>query len=139
MRNGLQPLEPGSGWSDFREIWAGGKAKPDCILFGDDMLFQDACPAIQTCGARIPDELEIVVLSNKGMPLPQYVPFTRLDCDLAEVAGEMGTMLLQLTTGQTPANRSVDVPYRPAEREDEEQQTVAAHQGQEERESRSLL
>jgi DNA-binding LacI/PurR family transcriptional regulator len=119
-RISLPPLEPGAGWSDFREVWATGKDKPDCVIFGDDVLFQDAVPAIQSLGVRIPDDLEIVVLANKGIPLPQLFPFTRHDCDPAEFAAVMGTMLLQFMAGQPPEIREVNVPYRLAEEPNDE-------------------
>ncbi len=111
-RVGLAPLNTGAGWSDFREIWAGSAEKPDSLIFGDDVLFQDACPAIQACGVQIPAELEIVVLANKGIPLPQLFHYTRLDCDPRECAEVMGSMLLQLIAGETPAASQVTIPYR---------------------------
>ncbi|MEI7437160.1 MAG: GntR family transcriptional regulator, partial [bacterium] len=84
IKVGLQPLELGAGWDDFREIWARSGEKPDCVLFGDDFLFQDALSAIQACGVNIPGELELVVLANKGFSLPQPFPFVRMDCDPEE-------------------------------------------------------
>jgi DNA-binding LacI/PurR family transcriptional regulator len=112
VRAGLTPLEPGAGWSDFREIWAAGGEKPDSIIFGDDVLFQDALPAVQTVGVRIPDELEVVVLANRGIPLPCAFPFARLDCDPAEFAREMGGMLLRLMAGEKLSCRQAIIPYR---------------------------
>lgn len=117
-RTSLPPAEPGAGWSDFREIWAACEEKPDCVIFGDDVLFQDALPAIQATGVHIPVDLEIVVLANKGIPLPQFLPITRLDCDPAEVAREMGTLLLQFMAGEKPPQRQISVPYHPVMEEE---------------------
>lgn len=114
-RISLHPAELGAGWSDFREIWAAGEIKPDSVIFGDDVLFLDALPAIQSIGVRIPSALEIVVLANKGLSLPRPFPYTRLDCDPAEVARKMGTLLLQLIAGEEPPQRQITVPYRPAD------------------------
>jgi DNA-binding LacI/PurR family transcriptional regulator len=114
IRAGLKPLDPGAGWSDFREIWAASEEKPDSVIFGDDVLFQDALPAIQQADLRIPEELEIVVLANKGIPLPCPFPYTRLDCDPGELAAEMGRLLLQLMAGEEPSRRQIMIPYRPA-------------------------
>jgi DNA-binding LacI/PurR family transcriptional regulator len=111
-RIGLAPLNAGAGWSDFREIWASSAEKPDCLIFGDDVLFHDACPAIQACGVQIPAELEVVVLANKGIALPQLFHYTRLDCDPREFAVAMGTMLLQLIAGEKPAAAELTIPYR---------------------------
>ena len=120
IRVGLQPLERGAGWDDFREIWARSGEKPDCVIFGDDFLFQDAWPAIQACGVNIPAELEVVVLANKGISLPQPFPFVRMDCDPEEYAREMGTMLLQVMAGEELSNRCISVPYRMATEADDE-------------------
>jgi DNA-binding LacI/PurR family transcriptional regulator len=118
VRTSLKPLEAGAGWSDFREIWAAGNEKPDSVIFGDDVLFQDALQAIQAAGVRIPDELEVVVMANKGIPLPQPFPYTRMDCDPAEVAAAMGSLLLQCMASQPPTLRQISIPYRVA-KEDE--------------------
>ena len=112
VRTSLKPLEAGAGWSDFREIWAAGNEKPDSVIFGDDVLFQDALQAIQAAGVRIPDELEVVVMANKGIPLPQPFPYTRMDCDPAEVAAAMGSLLLQCMASQPPTLRQISIPYR---------------------------
>lgn len=136
IRISLKPMEAGAGWSDFREIWAAGDEKPDSVIFGDDVLFQDALPAIQAASVRIPAELKVVVMANKGIPLPRPFPYTRMDCDPAEIAAAMGSLLLQCMAGQPPARRQISIPYRVATEEDGEQETtVAAHRGQKERES----
>ncbi len=112
FRAGFHPVDPGAGWSDFREIWAGKGAKPDCVIFGDDALFLDALPAIHASGVHVPSELEVVVFSNVGTSLPQPFPYTRLDCDPREFAEAMGTMLLQFIAGEEPASRQIAIPYR---------------------------
>lgn len=122
-RISLPPSEPGAGWSDFREIWTCGEERPDSVIFSDDVLFQDALPAIQACGVRVPAELEVVVLANKGIVLPRPFPYTRLDCDPSEFAEEMGKLLLQLMAGEKPVRRQLAIPYRPAT-DDETQEDV---------------
>jgi DNA-binding LacI/PurR family transcriptional regulator len=115
---GLAPIDPGAGWSDFREIWAGSGEKPDCVIFGDDILFRDAVPAIEASGVHVPSELEVVVLSNAGASLPQPFPYTRMDCDPAELAGAMGALLLQDLAGESPAHRYIAIPYRATAQEE---------------------
>jgi DNA-binding LacI/PurR family transcriptional regulator len=111
-RGGFSPSDPGAGWSDFREIWASSEEKPDCVIFGDDALFKDACSAMQSCGVQIPTELEVVVFSNKGTLLPQPFPYTRWDCDPREFAEMMGTLLVQCLSGERPERQRLVVPYR---------------------------
>ncbi len=113
-RGGFSPADPGAGWSDFREIWASSEEKPDCVIFGDDALFKDACSAMQACGVEIPTDLEVVVFSNKGTVLPQPFPYTRWDCDPCEFAETMGSLLVQWLTGEGPERQRLAVPYRMA-------------------------
>jgi DNA-binding LacI/PurR family transcriptional regulator len=117
VRTTFSPTEPGAGWSEFREIWVADNEKPDGILICDDMLFHDAWPAIRDVRARVPEDLMVVVLGNKGAPLPRPFPITRLDCDSEEFARAMGSLLLALMAGEHPTNRNVNVPYRAVESE----------------------
>ncbi len=112
IRISLNPGDPGAGWSDFREIYASEAEKPDCIIFSDDVLFQDALPAILSANIQIPAELEVVVMANKGIPLPRPFPYTRMDCDPVEFARTIGTTLLECMAGKTPPLRTITIPYK---------------------------
>jgi DNA-binding LacI/PurR family transcriptional regulator len=114
VRGGFTPLEPGAGWSEFREIWAGSREKPDCVIFSDDVLFQDAIPAILASGVHIPDELEVVVFSNRGTDLPRPFSYTRMDCDPCELAEAMGGALVKLMGGEILESPVLTIPYRVA-------------------------
>jgi hypothetical protein len=127
VRTTFSPTEAGAGWSEFREIWVADDEKPDSILICDDMLFHDAWPAIRDVRARVPEDLMVVVLANKGAPLPRQFPITRLDCDPEEFAREMGTLLLTLMAGELPANKSVNIPYRAADPETPDIPKMAAN------------
>ncbi len=125
VRGGFAPLDPGAGWSEFREIWASSKKKPDCVIFGDDALFLDAIPAIQACGVQVPSELEVVVLSNKGTELPRPFAYTRLDCDPCELAEAMGGLLVKLIRGEELVSTVLTVPYRvPLAKENDENEVM---------------
>jgi DNA-binding LacI/PurR family transcriptional regulator/DNA-binding transcriptional regulator YhcF (GntR family) len=112
VRATIHPAQPGAGWAQVREIWAASSLKPDAVVFGDDVLFQDAVPAMVSLGVRIPEALEIVVLANSGIPLLAPFPFTRLDCNIRELASAMASSLIALMSGTSVANREISIPYR---------------------------
>jgi len=112
VRATIHPAQPGAGWAQLREIWASSSLKPDSVVFGDDVLFQDAVPALLSLGVRIPEELEVVVLANSGIPLPAPFSFTRLDCDIREIASAMVSCLITLMSGTPVAHREISIPYR---------------------------
>jgi len=112
VRATLHPAHAGAGWSEVREIWSAAEIKPDAIIFGDDVLFEDAVPALASLGVRIPEDLLVVVLGNAGIPLKAPFPFLRLDCELREMASVMASQLIALMSGSAVSGREVRIPYR---------------------------
>ncbi len=61
---------------------------PDVFLFWDDFVAQGALTAFLKRGIRLPEDVSVVSLSNKGLG-PVYVePITRFECDAA-MTGEI--------------------------------------------------
>lgn len=65
-----------------------GKA-PDVILFTDDHLAQGGFLALMARGVRIPEDVRVVSLSNKGLGPVWIEPVTRLEMDALTHAAEI--------------------------------------------------
>ncbi len=104
VRGNLHPMLKGAGWEEFREIWASRREKPDGLLVGDDLLFAEACVAIQEMGIRVPEQLRLVTHANKGATQALPLAHTRLEIDPEEQAEAYGEMLLALMRGETPSH-----------------------------------
>jgi len=76
---------------------------PDLFLFWDDFVAQGALTAMLARGVRIPDEVKVVVQTNKGLGPVYPDSLTRFECDGAMV-GEIvaGFGLSVLAKGRLP-------------------------------------
>jgi DNA-binding LacI/PurR family transcriptional regulator len=79
IRVELDPATGGAGWAEFREIWASTAGQPDGLVILDDMLFADAQLAMLDLQVRIPQDVQLVVLSVRGASRPPRVPAARLE------------------------------------------------------------
>jgi len=96
----LNPHMPGAGWSGFREIWTHSKNRPDGIFFTDDVLFQDTVTAILELGVKVPEQLAIVTLANRGLDFACPFPVTRLEFDPECIAVGLAKMMGALIKGE---------------------------------------
>ena len=76
---------------------------PDVFLFWDDFVAQGALTAFMKRGIAIPDDVKVVVLSNRGLGPVYPEPLTRFECDAAAI-GEKGAefTLSMLAHGRVP-------------------------------------
>ncbi len=109
VRGNLHPMLKGAGWEEFREIWASRREKPDGLLVGDDLLFTEACVAIQEMGIRVPEQLRLVAHANKGATQALPLAHTRLEIDPEDEAEAYGEMLLALMRGETPSHEHATI------------------------------
>jgi DNA-binding LacI/PurR family transcriptional regulator len=100
VRSNLDPKLSGAGWEEFREVWFARPEKPDGILVMDDVLFVEACVAIQELGIAVPRQLKIVAHANKGADRRYPFPVTEALVDPERYAGEMGGLLLKRLRGE---------------------------------------
>ncbi len=54
---------------------------PDVFLFWDDFVAQGALTAFLNRGVKMPDDVKLVALSNKGLGPVYPAPLTRMECD----------------------------------------------------------
>jgi len=69
---------------------------PDVFLFWDDFVAQGALTAFMKRGLRIPDDIKIVVLSNRGLGPVYTEPLTRFECDAAAAGERVADFTLSL-------------------------------------------
>ena len=69
---------------------------PDVFLFWDDFVAQGALTAFLDLGVRIPNDVKIVTLSNRGLGPVYSEPLTRFECDAAEAGEKVSAYALAL-------------------------------------------
>lgn len=76
---------------------------PDVFLFWDDFVAQGALTAFMKRGVKIPEDIKVVALANRGRGPVYTEPLTRFECD-ADAAGEevAGYVLAMIAKGRVP-------------------------------------
>ena len=83
--------------SAYREFMGLSKSSmPDVFLFWDDFVAQGALTAFLERGIRIPDDVKVVTLSNKGLGPVYPDPLTRFECNAAEAGEKVAAYALSL-------------------------------------------
>ncbi len=111
IRASLDPSMRGTGWEEFREIWAARAGRPDGLLILDDMLFADAQLAMLELGVKVPETLRLAVLTSRNASPSLRLPLTAFEIDPAEVAAGLVQMLRQRLAGELTAPVSRRVPF----------------------------
>ncbi len=76
---------------------------PDVFLFWDDFVAQGALMALLGRGARIPEDVKVVTLSNRGLGPIYPESLTRFECDAAEAGDKVAAFALALLAkGRVP-------------------------------------
>jgi len=94
IRSDLDPEVRGAGWDEFREIWTARGDKPDGLLILNDMLFLDAQLV------RVPQDLQLVVQTNRGGFPTLRLPAIALEIDPTESAAAFADLLLKRLRGE---------------------------------------
>lgn len=118
---GSQPASPGLGWRLFRQVWEAEPQKPDGLLVMDDFLFQDAAMAILDAGLRVPRDLSIVTLSNKGSSIHYPFPVVRLENDPDAFAEAYVGLVDTLVRKEPVREPHIRVPFRVVEPAEEQE------------------
>ncbi len=76
---------------------------PDVFLFWDDFVAQGALMALLGRGTRIPEDVKVVTLSNRGLGPIYPESLTRFECDAAEAGDKVAAFALALLAkGRVP-------------------------------------
>ena len=76
---------------------------PDVFLFWDDFVAQGALTAFLRRGLRMPEDVKVVTLSNRGLGPVYSEPLTRFECDASETGEKISAYTLSLLAkGRVP-------------------------------------
>ncbi len=85
---------------------------PDVYLFWDDFVAQGALTAFIKRGIRIPRDVKVVTLSNRGLGPVYFEPLTRLECDGLDAGEKVGDFALAvLARGRLPPPPVIEPQY----------------------------
>ena len=79
-----------------------GVHRPDLYLFSDDFLAQGALTAMLAKGVRVPEDVRVVTLSNRGSGPVFAVPLTRFEVDPASHGEQVAEAVLAYMAGGNP-------------------------------------
>ena len=87
-------------------------AFPDVFLFWDDFVAQGALTAFLGRGLRVPDDVKVVTLSNRGLGPVYSEALTRFECDAAEAGEKVAAYALSLLAkGRRPSPPVIEPHY----------------------------
>ena len=87
-------------------------ALPDVVLFWDDFVAQGALTAFLGRGLRIPNDIKVVTLSNRGLGPVYSEALTRFECDASEAGEKVAAYALSLLAkGRVPPPPSITPHY----------------------------
>ena len=85
---------------------------PDVFLFWDDFVAQGALTAFLGRGLRIPGDIKVVSLSNRGLGPVYSEALTRFECDASEAGEKVAAFALALLAkGRLPAPPAITPHY----------------------------
>lgn len=83
----------------FADFLAKGGRMPDLLLFTDDYVADGAFCAMAMAGVRIPEDVKVVTLYNRGLGFSYPREFTRLEVDSAGSAVALSEFLIDRLQG----------------------------------------
>ena len=90
----------------FSHYWAQGKAAgtlPDGLVVTDDTVARSIALALLREGVRVPDDLKVIVATNKGSGVYFPFPFMRCEIDASEIGREASRLILRQLAGDEAA------------------------------------
>ena len=89
------------------------KRLPGLFLFTDDFVAQGALTALAVAGVRIPDDVKVVAMANKGLGPVWEKPLSRFEMDAAAHADAVAHAVADyLKTGVYPPSLDLGSVYK---------------------------
>ena len=104
-RNYLQDIQQ-AGLDAVARFFAAERNRtnpPDAIFFYDDYLAAGGLIALAATGLRVPEDIRVATLANKGLGPVWFKPLTRLEYDPVGNARLIGDYVLKLLAGKKAA------------------------------------
>ncbi len=100
------------GFEAVGRIWKGAD-RPDALIVPDDVIAKGVTQAALKLKLRVPREMRIVAMVNRGLPLFYPVPVEVIEVDVESVAERAGNLLLDLINGAQMPPRTLLVEPTP--------------------------
>lgn len=114
-------LEPHTRWEHFASarnpmaarhimellLQPGRQARPDGLIIADDNLITAATEGLVAAGARVPEDVSVVALTNFPNLLPSAVPLTRIGFDIPALLDLLILRLQQSARGEAPPEYTI--------------------------------
>ena len=84
---------------------------PNAIFFYDDYLAAGGLIALAATGLRVPEDIRVATLANKGFGPVWFKPLTRLEYDPIENARLIGNYVLKLLAGKKAAPPTLQLKF----------------------------
>lgn len=110
----LEATEHGA-FKAFRRRFAHKRRFPDLIYFGDDYVARGGLMALMSCGVRVPDDVKVVSLVNKGAVPSFPVSLSRIEYDPVAAGALIAGSIVARMKGKADAPRPVCVRYIPGD------------------------
>ena len=95
---------------------AGSRADPpDALFFYDDYLASGGLIALAATGIRVPEEMRVATLANRGLGPVWFKPLTRLEYDPVGNARLIGGYVLAILDGKDVPPPRLNMAFIPGE------------------------
>ena len=81
-----------TGYELFQQLWK-ETDHPDAVIVTDDILCNGVLRAALQLGVSLPDDISLIALANKGVPLAYHEPITRVEFDSDKLAKQAVIMM----------------------------------------------
>jgi DNA-binding LacI/PurR family transcriptional regulator len=81
---------------------SGQSERPDGLIVSDDNLLTGASEGLLAAGVRVPDDLQVVAITNFPLLVPSAVPVTRIGFDVPAMLDLLVLRLGQVHRGEKP-------------------------------------
>lgn len=98
-----------TGYDLFTQLWQGPQ-RPDAVIVSDYLLCKGALRAALHLGVRLPEDVRLIALSIRGVPLPYHEPVTCVEFDPETQAKRAAGMMATLVRGEEPPEPVVTLP-----------------------------
>ena len=94
------------GYEHFVKLWEQGNC-PDALMVVDDIIACGVLRAVLHKQIRIPEQIRLITLVNKGVHLPYHHPVTRYEYDMDELADAAFDTMFKLINNQNLDQNSI--------------------------------
>ena len=110
----LEATERGA-FKAFRRRFASGGRFPDLIYFGDDYIARGGLMALASLGVKVPEDVRVVTLANRGFVPSFPVTLARIEYDPVAAGTFIADSIIAKIEGRGDVRKPVCYRYVPGE------------------------